>query len=55
MSDYVIKSASLEMWINGTAQAMNADNGGIDRPGDVAGSGLIQIATGDFAQSGKRC
>ena len=50
MNDYVIKSASLEMWINGTAQAMNADNGGIDRPGDTAGSGLIRIATGDFAQ-----
>ena len=50
MSDYVIKSASLEMWINGTAQAMNADNGGVDRPGDTAGSGLIQITTGDFAQ-----
>ena len=50
MNDYIITSASLEMWINGTAQAMNADNGGIDRPGDTAGSGLIRIATGDFAQ-----
>lgn len=50
MSDYYITSASLEAWINGTAQAMEAHNGGIDRPGDSIGSGLIQIATGDFAR-----
>ncbi len=50
MSDYYITSASLEAWINGTAQAMEAHNGGIDRPGDTAGSGTIRIATGDFAR-----
>jgi len=53
MSDYYITSASLEAWINGSAQAVSMDNGGIDRPGDTLvsnPSNVLQIATGDFAR-----
>ncbi len=53
MSDYYITSASLEAWINGSAQAVSMDNGGIDRPGDTLVSNPLnelQIATGDFAR-----
>lgn len=53
MSDYYITSASLKVWINGTAQATSMDNGGIDRPGDTLvnnPSNELQIATGDFAR-----
>ena len=52
MSDYYITSASLEMWINGTVENANANNGGIDRPGDtdVDGGSTLNIATGDFAR-----
>lgn len=53
MSDYIITSASLNCWINGTAQATSMDNGGIDRPGDTLvnnPSNTLQIATGDFAR-----
>jgi hypothetical protein len=51
MSDYVITSASLNCWINGTAQASPVNGGGIDRPGDtLSGGTTVQIATGDFAR-----
>ncbi|NVM18807.1 MAG: hypothetical protein HWN80_13915 [Candidatus Lokiarchaeota archaeon] len=51
MSDYVITSASLNCWINGTAQASPVNGGGIDRPGDTLDGGTtVQIATGDFAR-----
>lgn len=51
MSDYVITSASLNCWINGTAQATPVNGGGIDRPGDtLSGGTTVQIATGDFAR-----
>jgi len=51
ISDYVITSASLNCWINGTAQASPVNGGGIDRPGDtVSGGTTVQIATGDFAR-----
>ena len=53
MSDYYITSASLEAWINGSAQAISMDNGGIDRPEDTLVSNPdneLQIATGDFAR-----
>jgi len=51
MSDYVITSASLNYWINGTAQASPVNGGGIDRPGDtLSGGTTVQIATGDFAR-----
>lgn len=53
MSDYVITSASLNCWVNGTAQATSMDNGGIDRPGDTLvnnPTNTLQIATGDFAR-----
>ncbi len=51
MSDYVITAASLNCWINGTAQASPVNGGGIDRPGDtLSGGTTVQIATGDFAR-----
>jgi len=53
MSDYAITSASLDVWINGSVQATDMDNGGIDRPGDTLvnnPSNVMQIATGDFAR-----
>ncbi|TKJ27998.1 MAG: hypothetical protein CEE42_00515 [Promethearchaeota archaeon Loki_b31] len=51
MSDYVITSASLNCWINGTVQASPVNGGGIDRPGDtLSGGTTVQIATGDFAR-----
>ncbi|MFX1590850.1 MAG: hypothetical protein ACFFC1_22170, partial [Promethearchaeota archaeon] len=51
MTDYYITSASLNMWINGTVDALTVDDGGIDRPGDTLKSGTtVQIATGDFAR-----
>jgi len=51
MSDYIITSASLNCWINGTAQASPVNGGGIDRPGDIVSGGTtVQIATGDFAR-----
>ena len=51
MSDYVITSAYLNCWINGTAQASPVNGGGIDRPGDtLSGGTTVQIATGDFAK-----
>ncbi|MFX0074401.1 MAG: hypothetical protein ACFE96_03090 [Candidatus Hermodarchaeota archaeon] len=51
MSDYVITSASLNCWINGSVQASPVNGGGIDRPGDtVSGGTTVQIATGDFAR-----
>ena len=53
MSDYEITSASLGVWINGSVQATDMDNGGIDRPGDTLvnnPSNVMQTATGDFAR-----
>ncbi|MFX1448415.1 MAG: hypothetical protein ACFFCG_09820, partial [Promethearchaeota archaeon] len=51
MTDYVITAASLNCWINGTAQASPVNGGGIDRPGDtLSGGTTVQIATGDFAR-----